>query len=168
MHAAVLELLDAKHWEEVTVPRIAERSGVHQATIYRRWGTVAGLVDDVVAEQLAESAPIPDTGGLRGDLELAAARFAESIALLGTVLLRAATLAGPTAEAPVALSTRADQLQEMLDRASARGEKTPTLTELLEGVTAPLYFHALFFGRPADAEHAKELVHRLLVYVEGS
>jgi hypothetical protein len=55
----------------------------------------------------------------------------------------------------------------MLDRAAARGEKVPTLTELLEGVTAPLYLHALFFGQPADAEHAKELVDRLLVYVEA-
>jgi AcrR family transcriptional regulator len=165
VHAAVIELLAAQRWEEVTIPMIAERSGVHQATIYRRWGSVGALVDDVVAERLGEAAPIPDTGTLGGDLELAAVRFADVIAPLGTILLRAGALAAPDAEAPVALRTRADQLQGMLDRAAARGEKTPTLVELLEGVTAPLYFHALFFGRPADAEHARALVHRLLVYV---
>ena len=81
--------------EEVTIPRVAERAGVHQATLYRRWGDVAGLVDDVVAERLGEVAPLPDTGTLRGDLELAAVRFAEAIAPLGTIMMRAAALATP-------------------------------------------------------------------------
>lgn len=165
---AVVGLLAEQRWDEVSIPQIAERSGVHQATIYRRWGSLAALVDDVVAQHLAESAEIPDTGTLRGDLELAAVRFAESIAgPMGTILLRAATLATPTADAPVVFRTRAGQLQRMLDRAAERGERTPTLTELLEGVTAPLYFHVLFFGRPADGDHAIELVDRLLLYVEA-
>jgi len=167
VHEAALELLGADPPEEVTIPRVAELAGVHQATVYRRWGNVAGLVDEVVAGRLGEVAPIPDTGTLRGDLELAAVRFAEAIAPLGTTMMRAAALAAPTAEAPVALRTRADQLQAMLDRAAARGEKTPTIAELLEGITAPLYLHPLFFGRPADADHARELVRRLLVYVEA-
>jgi AcrR family transcriptional regulator len=167
VHEAALELLGADPPEEVTIPRVAELAGVHQATVYRRWGNVAGLFDDVVAERLGEVAPIPDTGTLRGDLELAAVRFAEAIAPLGTTMMRAAALAAPTAEAPVTLRTRADQLQAMLDRAAARGEKTPTIVELLEGITAPLYLHPLFFGRPADADHARELVRRLLVYVEA-
>jgi hypothetical protein len=49
----------------------------------------------------------------------------------------------------------------MLDRAEARGELPPSVDELLELVVAPLYFHALF-GQPADAEHARRLVDRLL------
>jgi len=167
VHEAALKLLGADPPEEVTIPRVAELAGVHQATVYRRWGNVAGLVDDVVAERLGEVAPIPDTGTLRDDLELAAVRFAEAIAPLGTTMMRAAALAAPTAEAPVTLRTRADQLQTMLDRAAARGEKTPTIAELLDGITAPLYLHPLFFGRPADADHARELVRRLLVYVEA-
>ena len=126
VHAAVLELLGEQRWDQVSIPAIAERSGVHSATIYRRWGSVASLADEVVAERLAESAAIPDTGTLRGDLELAAVRFADTIAgPLGQVLLRAAALSGPTDEAPVALHTRAAQLQAMLDRAAARGEKMP-------------------------------------------
>jgi hypothetical protein len=34
--------------------------------------------------------------------------------------------------------------------------------KLLEVVLAPLYFHALFFNRPADTDHARTLVDRLL------
>lgn len=168
VHDAVVELLGEVQWEEVNIPLVAERSGVHPATLYRRWGSVSALADDVVATRLAEAAPIPDTGSLRGDLEELAVRFAEAIAgPLSQVLLRAAALSPPTEEAPVTLRTRADQLQQMLDRAAARGEETPTLVELLEGITAPLYFHALMFGRPADADHALELVHRLLTFVEA-
>jgi AcrR family transcriptional regulator len=166
VHDAVVELLGEQRWDEVSIPLIAERSGVHQATIYRRWGSISALADEVATARLAASAPLPDTGTLRGDLELAAVRFAEAIAgPLGRILLRAAALAEPSDRSPAALRTRAEQLQHMLDRATARGEKTPTLIELLEGVTAPLYFHALFFGRPADADHARELVDRLLTVV---
>ncbi|MBS1886431.1 MAG: TetR/AcrR family transcriptional regulator [Actinobacteria bacterium] len=168
VQAAVIELLADSRLEEVTIPRVAERAGVHQATLYRRWGNIAGLVDDIVAERVGELAPIPDTGTLRGDLELAAVRFAEVIAPLGGIMIRAAALATPDADSSVTFHTRATQLQAMLDRAAARGEKAPTLTELLEGITAPLYFHELFFGRPADAEHARTLVDRLLIYVEAS
>jgi AcrR family transcriptional regulator len=166
VHEAVLELLSEQRWDEVSIPLIAERSGVHPATIYRRWGSMSALADDVATARLTASAPLPDTGTLRGDLELAAVRFAEVIAgPTGRILLGAAALASPSDRTPAALPTRAEQLQQMLDRARDRGEKTPTLVELLEGITAPLYFHALFFGSPADANHARELVDRLLTFV---
>jgi hypothetical protein len=59
------------------------------------------------------------------------------------------------------LAERTQQLQEMFDRAEARGELSPSVDELLELVVAPLYFHALF-SQPASAEHARRLVDRLL------
>lgn len=168
VHAAVVELLDSQRWDEVSLPLVADRSGVHQATLYRRWGSVSALVDDVATAQLTAAAPLPDTGSLRGDLELAAERFAEAIAgPMGRILLRAGALSAPGDRTPAALRTRSEQLQQMLDRAAARGEPTPTLVELLEGITAPLYFHALFFGRPAGPAHARELVDRLMIIVDG-
>jgi AcrR family transcriptional regulator len=166
VHAAVIELLGEQRWDQVSIPLVAETSGVHQATIYRRWGSISALAEDVATAQLTATAPLPDTGTLRGDLELAAVRFAEAIAgPMGRIFLRAAALSEPTDRTPAALHTRAEQLQQLLDRAAARGERTPTLIELLEGITAPLYFHVLFFGRPADADHARQLVDRLLTFV---
>ena len=58
-----------------------------------------------------------------------------------------------------AFEERARQLQTMLDRAQARGERTPTLAELLELVVAPLYFYALF-TQPLPASEATYLVDR--------
>jgi hypothetical protein len=49
----------------------------------------------------------------------------------------------------------------MLDAASARGERTPTVDEVLDHVLAPLYLRALF-GIPVEPGAAETLVERLL------
>jgi AcrR family transcriptional regulator len=166
VHRAVLHLLADHDCDQLSLPLIAQRAGVHPATLYRRWGTVPALLDDVVTEQLSRASAVPDTGSLRGDLERYAVQAARDVAgPLGIVFLRAATLATRSDQArssPHYMARRGVQLQEMLDRAAARGENPPTLLELLEVVLAPLYFHALFFNRPADADHARTLVDRLL------
>lgn len=165
VHRAVIELLQDRTVDELSIPLVAERSGVHQATIYRRWGSIPVLVNDLVAAGPARTAPLPDTGTLRGDLEAYAVAVADSLSgPLGVLMLRAAVSnippepdRGPSA----ILLERTRQLQDMLDRADARGECPPSVDELLELVVAPLYFHALF-GKPAGPEHARRLVDRLL------
>jgi AcrR family transcriptional regulator len=166
VHQAVLDLLGNHDWDQLSLPLVADRAGVHPATLYRRWGSVPALVDDVVTEQLSRASAVPDTGSLRGDLERYAVQAARDVAgPLGIVFLRAALLAtrsDPQHSHHGYMTRRGTQLQAMLDRAAARGETPPTLVELLEVVLAPLYFHALFFNRPADADHARTLADRLL------
>lgn len=165
VHQAVLELLKERAADDITIPLIAERSGVHQATLYRRWGSVPAVLQDVVELGPARTSPLPDTGSLRGDLDAYAVGVADSLSgPLSVLMLRAAvsripphTDRGPS---PVLLD-RTAQLEQMLERARARGESPPTVAELLEIVVAPLYFHALF-GPPASSQHARRLVDRLL------
>ncbi|MDR0345383.1 MAG: TetR/AcrR family transcriptional regulator [Nocardiopsaceae bacterium] len=165
VHRAVIELLEDRTIDELSIPLVAERSGVHQATIYRRWGSIPVLLNDLVAAGPARTAPLPDTGTLREDLDAYAIAVADSLAgPLGVLMLRAAVSnippepdRGPSA----ILLERTRQLQDMLDRAQARGEHPPSVDELLELVVAPLYFHALF-GKPVGPEHARGLVDRLL------
>jgi len=165
VHDAVITLLQEKSVEELSIPAVAERSGVHQATIYRRWRSMPALLDDVVAEHLARSAPLPDTGSLRGDLDAYAEGVARGLAGPFRVLvLRAAVVdirPGDTSPLSGTLTERSQQLQTMLDRARARGETPPTVNELVELVLAPLYFYALF-SRPAGSAQARRLVDRLL------
>lgn len=168
VHDALIVLLGERPWEDVTVPLVAERSGVHQATIYRRWGTLSALLNDVVIERLATVGAVPDTGSLREDLVRYTAMVAESLED-GAVplILRAAVLEirpGEPRQTSPAFLERQRQLQAMLDRASARGERAPTVAELLELVAAPLYFHALF-ANPLPAKEADRLVDRLLEVV---
>ena len=165
VHEAVLALLHERSWEDLGIAAVAERSGVHQATIYRRWRSMPALLDDVVAEHLARSAPLPDTGSLRGDLDAYAEGVARGLAGPFRVLvLRAAVVdirPGDTSPLSGTLTERSQQLQTMLDRARARGETPPTVNELVELVLAPLYFYALF-SRPAGSAQARRLVDRLL------
>ena len=160
-----MELLEDRTVDELSIPLVAERSGVHQATIYRRWGSIPVILNDLLAAGPARTAPLPDTGTLRGDLDGYAIAVADSLAgPLGVLMLRAAVSnippepdRGPSA----ILLERTRQLQDMLDRAEARGEFPPSVDELLELVVAPLYFHALF-GPPVGPAHARRLVDRLL------
>ena len=166
VHRAVIDLLADRTVDELSIPLVAERSGVHQATIYRRWGSIPALLSDLAAAGPARTSPLPDTGTLRGDLDGYATAVADSLSgPLGVLMLRAAVSnirPGPDRGPSAILLERTRQLQDMLDRAEARGESPPSVDELLELVVAPLYFHALF-GPPADAEHARHLVDRLLV-----
>jgi AcrR family transcriptional regulator len=165
VHAAVLEILAENRWAPLTVAMVAQRSGVHQASIYRRWQTLGGVLNDVVAELVAQTAPIPDTGSLRGDLETYATQVAEHLAgSLGILILRATFVdlgTGASPRRPPALLEREQPLTAMLDRAAARGEQPPTHRELIDLVLAPLYFHTLF-GEPLNGEQALELADRLL------
>lgn len=165
VHAAALELLEKRPWEELSVPLVADAAGVHQATIYRRWGTMSGLLNDVVNEWSATTAALPDTGSLRDDLHTYAAAVASSLKE-GNVplILRAVVMEihpGEPRQASAAFVERERQLQAMLDQAAARGELVPTLAELLELVVAPLYFYALF-TEPMGEKEAAGLVDRLL------
>ena len=170
VHDAVLALLRERTWEELGVPAVAERSGVHQATIYRRWRSMPVLLDDVVTDYLTRATPLPDTGSLRGDLEAYADGVAHGLAgPFRVLILRAATVdldAGGTAGLAGALTERSRQLQAMLDRARARGEAAPPLDDLIEILLAPLYFDALF-GRPGGPERTRRLVDRLLAVPTG-
>jgi AcrR family transcriptional regulator len=165
VHRAVIDLLRDRPADAVNIPLIAERSGVHQATIYRRWGSLPVILQDVADAGPVRNAPPPDTGSLRGDLDEYAMSVANALSgPLGVLMLRTAVSNIPPLQdrAPsVVLQERTRQLQQMLDRARARGESPPTVDELLELVVAPLYFHALF-GRPASTEDARRLVDRLL------
>jgi AcrR family transcriptional regulator len=170
VHHALLALLAERPWEEITVPLVAERSGVHQATIYRRWGSMSALLNDVVIERFTTAGPIPDTGSLREDLRQYATMVAESLEDdLVPLVMRATVLdirPGEPRRATPAFQERERQLQSMLDRAAARGEPTPTLAELFELVAAPLYFYALFTGA-LPASQAGRLVDRLLEFTSA-
>jgi AcrR family transcriptional regulator len=60
-------LLVQDGWEAVTHLRVAERSGLGRATIYRHWPQASDLVRDVLAQEALKAA-VPTTNDLRRDL----------------------------------------------------------------------------------------------------
>ena len=73
VRAAVLDLLMSGGYEAVSFREVAQRAGVGQPTVYRRWTTKAELVEFAIFA-VAEWTPPPPTGHLEKDLrQLAAA-----------------------------------------------------------------------------------------------
>ena len=147
----------------LSMKEISLRSGVHEATLYRRWRDVDSLVFDAVTERIVHDLPIPDTGSLRGDLQAWASRAARDLANPdGFALLEALVRADLTgtggdedavrrrSRARRYLDKRASQLEGAIERARQRGEAAPTLADVLDRVLAPLYLRVIFGYRPAD------------------
>ena len=75
-------------WEQVTVGRVAERSGYGRATLYRHWPNRLDLLRDAIAEQTRLIHSVP-TADLRTDLiaELDAFRRALDTTALGHMVI---------------------------------------------------------------------------------
>jgi AcrR family transcriptional regulator len=166
---ATLAVLGEHGADGFTVSEVAARAGVHETSIYRRWGTRENVIIDALLSTSDELLPIPDTGSLRGDL----IAFALSLigyldTALGGTLARA--LAACSAD-PATAAMRARFWEErhamagvMITRAIERGELPKTTDGLLalEGLVAPLHFRALMTGEPSDEQFATRLVDMLL------
>ncbi|MFD0973217.1 TetR/AcrR family transcriptional regulator [Plantactinospora endophytica] len=143
-------------YDALGIDAVAERSGVHRTTVYRRWRDVGGLLADVLAEATGDDWRPPDTGSLEGDLlalnsEVYAALTAEPP--LTTALIAASFRSAPAADALRAFwADRYERCAVVVDRAVRRGELPPGCDprRLLVAATAPLY-HELLLLRTTPA-----------------
>ncbi|MFD5445741.1 TetR/AcrR family transcriptional regulator [Streptomyces tendae] len=171
---ATLQAVAERGADAVSVPEIARQAGVHETSIYRRWGGREQLVTDALLTYSQELLPVPDTGTLRGDL----IAFADSLAAylatpLGTALTRA--MSATHDDDVIAESrqrfwrSRFDLAQVMIDRAVTRGElpegTDPALAVELLG--APLHFRSLLTRQPVDGTFTAKVVDVLLAGIRG-
>ncbi|MBF4996171.1 TetR/AcrR family transcriptional regulator [Nocardia sp. BSTN01] len=168
VHRAVMELVAERGYGAFTVADVAARAGVADTSIYRRWGTLEQLTADVTLGWLTSTSPIPDTGDLTGDLRAYATGVAhdlsgpDGVAVLRLMIaLSSAGDAGLRAR-DAFLAERGRQIQRMLDRAHARGDRAPSALDILDHLLAPMYIRTLFGTGPVTADYAHELVTTLL------
>ncbi|WP_254802001.1 TetR/AcrR family transcriptional regulator [Kitasatospora sp. SUK 42] len=160
---ATLAEVAEKGYDGLTVEAVATRSGVHKATLYRRWGGVDGLVADALTASADQPWPLPDTGDLRQDLrritqEVFSVFTDPDLGPTPTALISAAQRSDAGAAALHAFFTaRHRQAAEVAERAVARGE-LPAGTdgaEVVRAATAPLYYRLFVTGEPLDARTAE-------------
>jgi AcrR family transcriptional regulator len=151
VHRAVQDLVaEGVPTEDLTIPVVAARAGVHATTVYRRWGSLAELLAAVAEHRFTGDVVVPDTGGLAGDLERWATDVARDLADPDTLaLMRASIGAGETASCACTADRRA-QITAMLDHERRRGGDVPGVDTVVDGVLAPLYYRALFEPAPRD------------------
>jgi AcrR family transcriptional regulator len=151
---------------QVSIADVAARSGVHPTSIYRRWGTPEALALDVAVARLGVDLPMPDTGTLRGDLLAYATRAAEELNRPDGLWLLQALLAARSAregtDLPSNLQSRAEQIQDMLDRSRKREEPELHFTDVIDGVLGPIYMRCLFEIGGVNRTYLAALVDRTI------
>jgi len=149
-------------FEALDLADIARRADIGKTTVYRRWGTLAALVADLLVDMAEQSSPRTETGSLDSDLR-ANARLVHktltdprSSALFKAVI----TAASSDADTAVALhrfyATRIAEWAPCVEQAAARGEvpQGTDAAEVIRAVSAPMYYRFLVSGDVLDAASA--------------
>ncbi|MEU6972365.1 TetR/AcrR family transcriptional regulator C-terminal ligand-binding domain-containing protein [Kitasatospora aureofaciens] len=168
VHQAVIDLLSDPKGEDLNIPAIAQRAGVNHTSIYRRWGSLDALLADVVTTRLERDSPLNDTGSLRGDLlawaeaSVASIRTPEGRALVRAVILSMPNSPQTQDERAQHFRRRMHSIEQIRQRATARGENPPPLEQILDQLVAPFYLRAIFGIDPPATGYPEVLVDRLL------
>ncbi|AGL15577.1 TetR family transcriptional regulator [Actinoplanes sp. N902-109] len=137
---------------------VARRAEVGKTTVYRRWGTVTGLVADLLADMAEQSLPRTDNGSLIEDLRANARLVQRTLAdprqgPLFRAVIVAATCDSRAAEALHHFyAVRIAEWTPCVEQAIRRGELPPATdaAEVIRAVSAPLYYRLLVTGDPID------------------
>jgi AcrR family transcriptional regulator len=167
--AATIQLLQEKGYEALSFATIAQRAGVHETSLYRRWKTKEQLIVDAISSETAKNIPVPNTGALRSDLiQLLQYLRIFLQSSVGQAIVQTAIVAG---HVPSLNSFHREYwpqrhalLQPLFERAIARGELSPQtdvqlLFEMLIGA-----FYVRAFGRrePLDETLPERIVDLML------
>lgn len=160
---------------------VARRADVGKTTVYRRWGTVTGLVADLLADMAEQSLPRTESGSLSDDLTAHARLVQRTLndarqGRLFKAVIAAATCDPHTAEALHKFyDTRITEWVPCVEQAIERGE-LPAGTnarEVISAVSAPLYYRLLASGDPFDSRDADRAAEAVVaaaksgVYITG-
>jgi len=156
---AVEELIAEKGRDRVTIPMIAERAGVNPTSVYRRWGDLPTMLNDIATYHLDPSRPLPDTGTLRTDL----ASWADEIVAHYRNPTNAALLRGGAASAGEresdCLRNRRTEATSLVERAGS--SSGVSVDEVIDHLIAPIIYRVIFSPWTLDDELAPRLVAEL-------
>jgi AcrR family transcriptional regulator len=160
-------VLAEKGSDRFSIAEVAARAGVHETSIYRRWGTRTALALEACLHFAEAALAIPDTGSLRSDLLVLLERLGGLLASpQGQAFLALTAYRQPdvVAARQKYFRQRFELARVMFDRAVSRGEfpRRADPVVLLEALIAPLYFRLLITGEPLDEWPRSEMINRLL------
>lgn len=132
--AAAVDELSEHGYAAFTVDNVAQRTGVHKTTIYRRWSDRDALIADALADSVAAEIPVPDTGSIDDDLNTLARSLVAWIsspsgrAVLSVMVADTAGQPSPPVSARHVFRDRIRTALPVVTRAIERGElpRVPT------------------------------------------
>lgn len=168
--AAVHDELARWGIDRFNVAAMADRHGLDEQQILRHWPDPESLILDALARRPGHEAGPPDTGSLRTDLFVLAARMAEMVTSAPGRKLHGGHLIGDAHISSVevrksAWRARASSLGVVFERARGRGELRDGVDHFtaLELLFAPINMRALYTGETVDDDYChtvSELVYR--------
>ncbi|MBV7696151.1 TetR/AcrR family transcriptional regulator [Streptomyces sp. TRM70350] len=167
VRAAVLraagDVLAEQGFAHLDLADVARRAEVGKTTVYRRWGSVTGLVADLLVDMAEQSLPREETGSVLGDLRANARLVQRTLAdpqqgALFRAVIAAATCDERTAKALRRFyEVRVAEWAPCVEQGVTRGE-LPEGTDagaVVRAVSAPLYYGLLTTGVVPDAPAAE-------------
>ncbi|MFD3870839.1 TetR/AcrR family transcriptional regulator [Streptomyces sp. NPDC058623] len=152
------DTLAEQGFHALDLAEIARRADVGKTTVYRRWGTVAALVADLLTDMAEQSLPRTETGSLLDDLTANADLVRRTLTdprqgALFKAVIAAATSDPRTAEAlhrfyEVRVAEWAPCVREAAERGEIPADTDPA--EVIRAVSAPLYYRFLTTDAPLD------------------
>ncbi|MEU3721619.1 TetR/AcrR family transcriptional regulator [Streptomyces sp. NPDC031705] len=167
VRAAVLEaagdMLAEQGFHGLDLAEVARRAEVGKTTVYRRWGTVAGLVADLLTDMAEQSLPRTETGSLEEDLLANAGLVRRTLSDPRQGPLFKAVIAAATGDARTAealhrfYEVRVAEWAPCVRQAVERGEvpQGTDAAEVVRAVSAPLYYRLLTTDAPLDEAAAR-------------
>jgi AcrR family transcriptional regulator len=156
---AVEQLIEERGRDRVTIPMVAERAGVNPTSVYRRWGDLPSLINDLATYRLDPQRPIVKSGDLRADLEA----WAREIVVHYSNPVNAAILRGGAASAgdPTSncLRNRRAEASALLE--AAGGSEEISVDNVIDHVVAPIIYRVIFLPASLKPELAGGYVERL-------
>jgi AcrR family transcriptional regulator len=140
---AVEDLVSERGSERVTMPMVAERAGVNHSSLYRRWGDVQTMINDLATYRLDPNRALPATGDLRADLTAWAQEMVEHYRRrpANAAMLRAGAATAGESEFDCLRNRRAEAAT-LLD--SAPQPRTITSDDVIDHIIAPITYRAIY------------------------
>ena len=172
--AAVLDGLRLRGYRGVTIEGVARQVKRARTSLYRRWPSKRHLVADAVVAELGAQ-PAPETGSLRRDLKAAVGTLLTAFsgtmgkALPGLVADMALDPALARMIREKVLAARRRSIRAAFERDVARGESRRgfDIDLLIDMLTAPFYFRALFGHLPSSPATVNTVVDYVLTMVRS-
>lgn len=157
---ALEELMAERGSDRVTIPMVAERAGVNPTSVYRRWGDLPSMINEMATYRLDPARPLADTGDLRADLTSWATEFVRHYSdPANAALLRAGAATAGDAETDC-LRNRRIEANVIVDRF---GIASPVSAEnIIDHVIAPIVFRVIYQPQSLTDEIAPKLVDFLM------
>jgi AcrR family transcriptional regulator len=161
MQAVLGELID-HGYAGTTVERVAARAGIAKTTIYRRWGSLDGLLADLMAEHAAQEIPVPDEGNLDADLRALARAVVTSLRDPAIRAAMASMVAAAVQDPPARevlsrfIAARTAKMTVIIGRAALRRELPPgtDAVAVIRTITALIYYRLFIAGEQASPDIA--------------